>query len=641
MCQNCRKLEKEGSLAEVQRHNKVNVMRKKRKLKNRNKIADKLITRQDKRSTFYTDNGLLDKYNNAILNGCTSCLGLLSTVYHLSTKYSDRIKKFTKKTELSIYTQITKINHQIAALEKCPCHIHRPTEQRLDNSNEYIKCANHIKLLKDSHDQQLPFSTKKINYSATQIMEDIRKNCKECNMLRDSLQLKTVRIIFKKHSDKLDPIRQSIKSIITQIKDTEHELAEERKEANIKKHQLKYINKVVSIKKQLQPRHNLDSMVGVEYTEHEKNQDRIIFHNERKNPNRTLDTSVDFTHTSSRQGTIDFIKNCIEEGPQSKNIYLTPTKIKGVPDFLCFRCPCYLVNPSNIETSNKIILLRETDNTLKSSKKTYAHVAKIGSKISKSSSSSNSSSSSSSSTNIKPPKLDTSNRCHRLLCVKTLLRRLDVLPNNISNKTIKDNQEAKDTRLKYNNDINNLRNMVTNFEIRLRRQIRYDTDIVNNPKLVLCLFCNSGLANVLDEELLDLGEYRRQRYEVRQCDNVDCKTVFCSGEECHEKYLVGIPYDDKSSDLNKLDHRKKSCFEVKAIKDKDPNLKEIAKISRQCPSCKQAVMRTEGCNSMKCRCGQYFCWLCCKPCDSTEDCHNHAAEDHKGAKGNWDWRPLD
>uniref|UniRef100_A0A6B2L001 RBR-type E3 ubiquitin transferase n=1 Tax=Arcella intermedia TaxID=1963864 RepID=A0A6B2L001_9EUKA len=31
---------------------------------------------------------------------------------------------------------------------------------------------------------------------------------------------------------------------------------------------------------------------------------------------------------------------------------------------------------------------------------------------------------------------------------------------------------------------------------------------------------------------------------------------------------------------------------------------------RNCPSCKQGVVRNGGCNHMTCKCGQHFCWLC-------------------------------
>ena len=60
-------------------------------------------------------------------------------------------------------------------------------------------------------------------------------------------------------------------------------------------------------------------------------------------------------------------------------------------------------------------------------------------------------------------------------------------------------------------------------------------------------------------------------------------------------------------------HPGRTCEEYEASQEEENklNMAYLAKFSKNCPQCKMRVMKSEGCNQMKCsNCGQHFCWLC-------------------------------
>jgi hypothetical protein len=215
-------------------------------------------------------------------------------------------------------------------------------------------------------------------------------------------------------------------------------------------------------------------------------------------------------------------------------------------------------------------------------------------------------------------------KCDRWVCVETLLRRLSTLPPTISNskdiKDIKIKMQRDKKRKEYLKELNQLKVRIDNIEFKLRRIIRLEEALTKDPTTIVCLYCDIGLARAFkgdERDLLALEDFYKEQNHIRKCDT--CKTVFCKnsfnlgdGERtCGQKYFIGEAYinHEEKNDDPREDHRKMTCIEVHTI-NADPSLKLIGKTSRVCPHCKMAVQLRDGCNSIKCSCGKYFCWLC-------------------------------
>jgi len=66
-------------------------------------------------------------------------------------------------------------------------------------------------------------------------------------------------------------------------------------------------------------------------------------------------------------------------------------------------------------------------------------------------------------------------------------------------------------------------------------------------------------------------------------------------------------------------HVGKSCgeYERKMADETSLNQTYLEEHAKECPQCNMLVMKTGGCNQMKCvKCGVHFCWLCRKVVDS-------------------------
>ena len=98
------------------------------------------------------------------------------------------------------------------------------------------------------------------------------------------------------------------------------------------------------------------------------------------------------------------------------------------------------------------------------------------------------------------------------------------------------------------------------------------------------------------------------------CPTADCNYAFAydpnvkhfSCPNCKKEYCL---------DCKSLFHKELSCEEFKITNDPS-KADEVAlnflktQKARQCPKCKMWVMKTQGCDHMKCRCGYHFCYCC-------------------------------
>ena len=91
-----------------------------------------------------------------------------------------------------------------------------------------------------------------------------------------------------------------------------------------------------------------------------------------------------------------------------------------------------------------------------------------------------------------------------------------------------------------------------------------------------------------------------------------CLFSFCA--LCRERRHVGVQCLSPEEKLHILEERQKSARtkgDIQKLMDEVCTIKEILKDAKQCPRCKMAISKIDGCNKMTCwNCGEFFCYQC-------------------------------
>ena len=101
---------------------------------------------------------------------------------------------------------------------------------------------------------------------------------------------------------------------------------------------------------------------------------------------------------------------------------------------------------------------------------------------------------------------------------------------------------------------------------------------------------------------------------VSWCPTINCPAVFLAEEE-HDNYNCPICGQHYCLRCRAFFHHGMTCAEYRVTHTHDKNDDDFLKFVKgskfkQCPKCGYWVERNKGCSTMKCKCGQEFCYDC-------------------------------
>lgn len=141
--------------------------------------------------------------------------------------------------------------------------------------------------------------------------------------------------------------------------------------------------------------------------------------------------------------------------------------------------------------------------------------------------------------------------------------------------------------------------------------------------------CNADIPPPIIDSILEkhdafLEKYRRFKYikdnkTARQCPYCAVFNIgkpeatphmICSN--CQRDYCY---FHSNAHDFTKYP----TCelYEASVAEEQKESVEYLKTNSKQCPGCSLPVMKSGGCNHMKCQCGVAFCWLCGKQVDDS------------------------